>query len=476
MKLDILRATVVILLSILLTTLLSACGREAEEGNSKSPSGSKGDSPVLSGAVFREVPKPLSGENPRYPLVKKEIPAIGESFRDLRFGTTITRITKGDSLIGRHEYSRFDPFNADQSMILLLPELEWKVYRTEKIPYDQDSNLVRTIRDIEEPRWDPDDPGLIWGLQDFSILKVNVSDGKKNVVKDFSEDPQLAPIIKAEPDIYRISTKEEGESSTDKRYWAFILQGTRGDYRPRYIFTWDREKDQVLGVYPIASVDRDIDWVGMSPKGNWVLIGGSHENRGELAGLVMADKQLKKFHRLDYTTSHADVGLDSKGNEVIIMQNYQTDYIDLIPIDLKTKPILMSGGSYEKTNRTRLVRLYYSSESPIGLNSGVHLSGNFSGYSVVSTYIEPNLQEQNWLDRTIILVKLDQDHPRIFYLAKVYNTTGTYWEETHATITNDGSQVVWASNWGKNVGEERVFLMQLDMPQNWLKSLQADQE
>jgi hypothetical protein len=57
--------------------------------------------------------------------------------------------------------------------------------------------------------------------------------------------------------------------------------------------------------------------------------------------------------------------------------------------------------------------------------------------------------------------------PRAFYLAKVYNTTGSYWEETHATITTDGSRVIWATNWGQNVGQEEIFLMQLDMPPNW---------
>lgn len=253
----------------------------------------------------------------------------------------------------------------------------------------------------------------------------------------------------------------------DKRFWAFFLQGTNEDYRVRYIFTWDRQQDKVLGVYPIPSSEAEIDWVGMSPLGNWVLIGGDPWNGGNLTGLTMANKELTQFHRLDYATAHSDVGLDSNGNEVIVMQNARTDYIDLIPIDLNTQPILESGGSYENTNRTPIVRLFYSSESPYGLQSGVHISCNVPGYCVVSTYIEPGLQEQNWLDRTIILVRLDRQNPRAFYLAKVYGTYGTYWEETHATITNDGSKVVWASNWNRSVGEEKVFLMQLDMPPNW---------
>ena len=207
----------------------------------------------------------------------------------------------------------------------------------------------------------------------------------------------------------------------------------------------------------------------MSPKGNWALIGGDPDNGGKLAGLTMANLELTQFHRLDYATAHADVGLDSEGNEVVVMQNSLTDYIDLIPLDLKTKPILESGGSYKGTNRTCLLRLNYNSELSIGLNSGVHISCNFPGYCVISTHIEPGVPEQNWLDRTIVLVKLDSKDPQVFYLAKLYNTTKEYWEETHATITNDGSKVIWASDWGTNVGKEQVFVMQLDMPDNWTK-------
>lgn len=357
-------------------------------------------------------------------------------------------------------------------MILLtfFPKGEWRVYRTQSIPYDQSGNLVRTL-DMEEPRWDPVDRDLIWGFQEFHIVTVNVITGKTTIVKDFSKDSTLGPIITANRDLYRITTKDEGESSIDKRFWVFMLQGSKDDYRSRYIFTWDRQNNKVLGVYPLPIEKSRIDWVGMSPKGTWVLIGGDFDNGGNLAGLTMANKELSQFHRLDYTTAHSDVGLDQDGNEVIVMQNNQTDHIDLIPIDLKTKPILQAGGSYGNTNRVPIIKLFYDSQSPRGLNSGVHISCNVPGYCVISTYIEPKLPEQNWLDRTITLVKLDKRHPRVFYLAKVHGTRGEYWEETQAAITNDGAKVVWATNWNKNVGKEKVWLMQLDMPTGWMNSL-----
>ncbi|MCX5887913.1 MAG: hypothetical protein NTY36_00495 [Deltaproteobacteria bacterium] len=100
---------------------------------------------------------------------------------------------------------------------------------------------------------------------------------------------------------------------------------------------------------------------------------------------------------------------------------------------------------YDNTKTIRLVRLYYRDTSPVGFRSGVHISCNYPGYAVISTYTANGVQEQNWLDRTATLARLDRVKPRLFFLAKIYNTTGQYgdsrdyWEETHASISRDGS-------------------------------------
>jgi PKD repeat protein len=415
---------------------------------------------------FVEVPQPLSGSNPVFALTATAVPEPGQSVADPDFGTSQRRVISTEKL--RHEYSRFDPFNATGSLILLqaIADGEWRVYRTQTVPYDQASNLLTTV-EVEEPRWDPLQADVLWGIQDFKLLTFDVQAKQATVVKDFSTDTTIGPILAAQPDLYRITMRDEGESSADKRHWAFLIQGAQEDYRVRCLFTWDRQQDKVLGVYTLPESESRIDWAGMSPKGTWVLIGGDWDNGGKLNGLVMANKELTQFHQLDYATAHADVGLDSDGNEVLVMQGVRTDYVDLLPLELATKPISDPGGSYDGTNRVPLVRLFYDDDSPVGLKSGVHISCNFPGWCVVSTYIEPGLPAQNWLDRKIALVKLDRGNPRCFYLAKVPGTRGEYWEETQAAMSNDGSRVVWATNWNQHVGEERVWLMQLDLPPGW---------
>ncbi len=415
---------------------------------------------------FVEVPDPLSGTNSPYYLIPRACPSAGETIVDYHFGTIQVRSTMTDGIKGRHEYSRFDPFNISQSAVILDPEALWSIYSTASRPFNIPSNLLNHCP-LSEPRWDGQSENIIWGIDEYKIMTFNVSTGALITIKDFQTDPDISPLIN-NGDVFRITTRDEGEASRDRRYWAFILQGNASvDYRPRYIFTWDRTADSVMGIYEVAVSEADIDWVGMSWLGNFVLIGGMSDNTGNIVGLTMSDKTFSFFHRLDYTTSHADVGLDVDGDEVIIMQNNRTDYIDLIPIDTLTEPILVPGGSYSGTNRTPLMILFYNSGSPYGLNSGVHISSNYPGFAVVSTTIEPSLPEQNWLDRTVTLVRLDEQNPRVFYLSKLYNTTGAYWEETHATITDDGSKIVWADNWSMDVGQERVFLMELLMPEGW---------
>jgi hypothetical protein len=424
-------------------------------------------------SAFIEVADPLSGVNPTYDLTAPAVPLSGIVIADTDFGTTQMRAISGERL--RHEYSRLDPFNADRSKILLMEisQGEWRVYNAQQVPYDQTGGLITTLN-LEEPRWDPTNPELIWGIRGFHLMTIHIGTNQETLIKDFSADETIGPLVAAQPDLYRITMQDEGEPSTDKRYWAFLIQGSNEEYRCRYLFTWDRQLNRVPGLYPLSAAESIIDWVGMSPKGTWVLVGADWDNAGNLSGLVMANKELTTFHQLDYATGHADVGLDSNGNEVIVMQGVRTDYVDLIPLSTATTPITDSGGSYTGTNRTPLMRLYYAADSASGLNSGVHISCNFPGYCVVSTYIEPGLAARNWLDRQIVLVRLDPAHPRVFYLAKVYGTRGAYWEETQAAITNDGARVVWATNWNQHVGEDRVWLMQLDMPTGWSTAFGQD--
>jgi hypothetical protein len=72
----------------------------------------------LSTSGLVKVPDPLSGDNPRYPEQRISVPSSGGQVCDSSLGTCSIRVTEAVNV--RHEYSRFDPFNADQSLVMLL--------------------------------------------------------------------------------------------------------------------------------------------------------------------------------------------------------------------------------------------------------------------------------------------------------------------------------------------------------------------
>jgi len=133
---------------------------------------------------------------------------------------------------------------------------------------------------------------------------VNVQTGDTTLVKDFTQDATINALLAANPDVYRITMKDEGEASADQRYWAFILQGTEEDYRARFLFCWDRQEDAVLGTYTLRTNESRIDWVGMSPLGTWVVIGGDFDNGGDLGpGLVIATGHSRSSTKLFPSTA-----------------------------------------------------------------------------------------------------------------------------------------------------------------------------
>jgi PKD repeat protein len=420
-------------------------------------------------ANLLEVADPLSATNTIYTLPSSAVPRAGQTVSDTNLNTYQRRVTQ--TLGYRHDFSRHDPFNADQSKILLydIPNSLFRIYKTTSVPYDASTQFV-TALSIDEPRWDRSNANIIWGLIDFKIVTINMSALKiTNTVKDFSKDATISPILAANTDLYRISMGDEGDASQNRRYWAFTLD-SKTDHLPHYLFCWDHTLDVVSKVLTLtAQQQTHIGWVGMSPLGNWVVIGATSGSDAPIQGLTMADRALENFYPLDYTTSSCDLGTDTGGAEVAVMENVQTGYIDLIPLSKNTKPILTQGGRYTGTNRTPLVRLFYSDTDSHGLNSGVHVSCNTSGWCVVSTYIAPNLTADNWLDRKNILVKLNASNPRAWYLSHIYGVDGSNLdlEQTQAAITVDGTRIVWATNWNQNVGSKKVWDMEIDLPAGW---------
>ena len=82
------------------------------------------------------------------------------------------------------------------------------VYSTTSLPYNQTGNFIRNITELEEPRWDPVNPNILWGQYEFLIETLNVVTGEVTVIKDFSQDLVVGPLISSES-VYRITMRDE---------------------------------------------------------------------------------------------------------------------------------------------------------------------------------------------------------------------------------------------------------------------------
>ena len=167
-----------------------------------------------SGFAFVEVPQPLESKNPGCVEPALPLPEAGVPFRD---PCGSTRLTQGDRGRRHPGPARILALRSLQSatgrfILLLRATGDYAVYKTSADrPTTRLANRVFQTSGIEDPRWDNDDPALLWGLSGFRIVHDDVLSGKRTVVKDFAVDPRIAPILAAESDLYRITMRQEGE-------------------------------------------------------------------------------------------------------------------------------------------------------------------------------------------------------------------------------------------------------------------------
>src|SRR5690606_29898238 len=205
--------------------------------------------------------------------------AKGESYVDPAFGACIVRLTdhrrEPPDGIARNVYSRFQPFNADESRILVIDgDGNWHLY---------DAKTFAHVRQMDlgggsvEPHWHPTDPDVLFLLPNrggLSMFAHDVETGKRKTIIDFTElesiagHPGARDIRELWPKASRIWTHWEGSPSRDGRYWAFLVETADGD--PLGMITVDLAARRILGSYDIREVGLP-DHISMSPNGNYAV-------------------------------------------------------------------------------------------------------------------------------------------------------------------------------------------------------------
>lgn len=200
------------------------------------------------------------------------IPIKGETRLNTITGSTTTResdvMELGGAAAGMIVYSRFTPTNTTGEYLLVHGTNSFScfVYRKSDhtIVADLRRDSTNRIGELSEIRWDysgnrPTTVYFVYGMKFYS-MDILTSNGSPTLIRDFSSDF---------PGGAMIQNSVEGDSSSDSRYWSWMVLSTMYGSTVLEIFTYDKLSNTILGRLAPA------DLVGYStsiPKPNMVEI------------------------------------------------------------------------------------------------------------------------------------------------------------------------------------------------------------
>jgi len=371
-----------------------------------------------------------------------EQPAAGAAFTEPIFGTRIFRLTdasKGAAGVVP-EYAKRQAWNADESLLLL--------HATDGRALLYDGAAYRFLRELEgvggeDVFWHPTDPKTLYFNPDNALYACRVDGGERRRVCEL-------------PEFAFANTRGEGNLSLDGRYYAVVGQAydaARGEVKFREIVVLDLEKGRRLASLPLGAI-ADFDWVSVSPLGNHVVVDYADTEAGRFHGVEVYDREMRLLWQKPLGAGHSDLGLDARGDEVLVMAVYDPE---------------------SNRNAIRAYRLKDGVETTLlwyDQSFDCHLSCRATekrGWCLVSTFdAEGRLSDEpgTWLpfedevfflslDGSGAVERLAHHRSRRFSPLTPDSDTSVYWAEPHATASRRGDRVIFGSNWGESVDLEK---------------------
>ena len=328
-------------------------------------------------------------------------PGYLKPVKDPDFGTTIVRITDS-TVFGkkgvRHHYSKDQPWNCDQSLILMekwiLDGNTYKILRKMEIP--------------EEPRWSFKDPEKLFGVKENSFVSFNVKSGKLNILYTFAGFDKI------------LIGPWEGNVSADDRYVA--LQGSvSGEW---HVIVFDIQAKKILASEKAIDLGpyKTFDWVTISPSGKYVVI-NFRQSRSSNGGIISYDRKLNKIADIFATGEHGDLGYDAEGNEV---------FVQVCPFQ------------YGRLDNGAVKSFHTKS----------------CGHMSLRNYKRPGWCYTSVNESYIMAIKLD-DSGLVERFTNHRSSGSPYNAEPHAVPSPDGKRIMFASDWKKS-GENNSYVVYLE--------------
>ncbi len=367
------------------------------------------------------------------------------SYTDPTYNTRVYRATQATDFPGatrvRHDYSRRQAFNADNSRYLASSSNGyWLLYdgaRFQRLSRQGHNGALKGLAGDAEPIWHPTDPTRLWYTSQNGGLvwwEKNVETDTDTVMVNFTGRLPW-------PGATSVWTRAEGTASADGRYFAFMAtsyNSTTGQSVIHGLICYDRLSNTFTTLNASAFGNAFPDHVSMSPSGRYVVPSWD----GAL-GTRAYTRDFSSSRQLHVKSEHSDLALDDQGQDQYVLADYTAG---------KLRSVRLSDGA-----STDLLDIYTAGSA----STSLHVSGQAfgrPGWVLVSTYADSASNGSVRPDpvtkpghRKLMLLEIRAGGQQLAVahtrLANNYGDgSGNYFGEPHATISRDGTRVLFASN------------------------------
>ena len=376
----------------------------------------------------------------------------GVAFTDPNFGTSIRRASATSNTAGSfetHTYSQLQAFSSDNAYILLNGEPGYMIRRTSDFAIlpglsDTDINTFLPLEEINVPRWHP--------TQSHIIVHFDTNADEDLTLQFTNVDTKTTTDIATLPGLVRIQGAQSfDELSHDGRWITGLAVSTNEDPT---IFAYDMINRQfgarmTLPQLYSTACPRDQeygevepDWIGASPLGTYLVVQWKRDGDQRCSGLETFNVRTGEFiGRVTDGHQHGDLGVDSQGREFFM--TYEVGHPSgEAAIGVRYLPGLAT-----------VAPVTYPLILPDWIGDHISCQNQQpAGYCLITT--SPGLNGQHDpLERELFLLSVDG---RVRRLAHHRSSQDSYWAQPRASISRDGRYVIFASDWGRNPGQDSV--------------------
>jgi hypothetical protein len=328
------------------------------------------------------------------------------------FKTTVMRVSdrgapfNSNELRLSHTYSKNQPWNSNGTRVML----NWSYPAA--VLDGSTFALRRWVRQPSESMWLNTDPRYAIGVSGNNLVRLEV-------------DADVISTLKSFPEYDSITLGDyEGNLSRDDKWMALI--GTKGANRE--VFVFDMVNRVVTARMAIGS--GPINNTAMSQSGNYVTVQWSVDGSANRQGIEVFDRNLNRLRQVSVRGgTHHDLGYDTNGQEVIVVTSDTSSALIMRR--------LSDGGTTELIPASQM-------------SWNIHVSCrnlNRPGWAYVSEFRgDVDIVKDN--TQRVMAVKLDGSGTVQNFAHEHRSDVYAYERAAMAVPNRDGSQVMFASDWG----------------------------